>query len=166
MKHRLLALALCGGLIAAGSTAALAQDQHAPAPGTAPASIATIHYDHMHRGWHHGDRHGHGMRGHGFRVHGPAMAVIGTLGRLERLYRMQGKTADVRALYRDVLNKTKDPQVRHFAYGRLARAELKPADTAAAVATLRKSLDESLAQLNQRDRKRAEWKAKHQAGKH
>lgn len=165
MKHRLLALALCTGLIATGSTAALAQEHVIPATGTTATPTATLAHERMQGGWHHDGSHRHHLRDHGFRGHGPTRAVIGTLGRLERLYRMQGRTADVRALYRDVLKKTRDPRVRHFAYGRLARAELKPADTAAAIATLRKSLDESLAQLNQRDQRRAEWKAGHQAGK-
>ena len=87
---------------------------------------------------------------------GPGMAaggapheVIQTLLEIERLYREQGRPKEVVALYQDVLGKTRDPLVRHFAYEAIAHAQLQPADTDKAVATLKQSLDESLQHLNE-----------------
>jgi hypothetical protein len=75
--------------------------------------------------------------------------VIHTLMEIERLYHVQGRSKDVVGLYQDVLSRTKDPLVRHFAWEAIARAQEQPADTDKAVATLRQSLDESLQRLNQ-----------------
>jgi hypothetical protein len=80
---------------------------------------------------------------------GPAQEVIHTLVEIERLYRTQGRNKDVLGLYQDVLGRTKDPLVRHFAYEAIAHAQEQPADTDKAVATLKQSLDESLQRLNQ-----------------
>jgi hypothetical protein len=80
---------------------------------------------------------------------GPAQEVIHTLIELERLYTEQGRRKDVLALYQDVLARTKDPLVRRFAYDAIVRAQLQPADTDKAIATLKQSLDESLQRLNQ-----------------
>jgi len=80
---------------------------------------------------------------------GPAQEVIQTLAEIERLYRQQGKTREVLALYQDVLGKTKNPLVRHFAYEGIAHTQLQPTESDKAVATLRQSLDESLQRLNQ-----------------
>lgn len=92
--------------------------------------------------------HGPGI-GPGMGLGGPAQEVIHTLIELERLYSEQGRRKDVVALYQDVLARTKDPLVRHFAYDAIVRAQLQPADTDKAVATLKQSLDESLQRLNQ-----------------
>jgi hypothetical protein len=86
---------------------------------------------------------------HGPGFGGPGPEVIHTLLEIERLYRMQGRNKEVVSLYQDVLGRTKDPLVRHFAYEAIARAQEQPGDTDKAVATLRQSLDESLQRLNQ-----------------
>ncbi|MDB5973455.1 MAG: hypothetical protein JWR07_215 [Nevskia sp.] len=104
----------------------------------------------------------HGLRlEHGFEDHrvgdhefgpglgGPAHEVIHTLIEIDRLYREEGRSKEVVSLYQSVLGKTKDPLVRHFAYEAIARAQLQPADTDKAVATLKQSLDESLQHLNE-----------------
>jgi hypothetical protein len=90
--------------------------------------------------------HGHGP---GPEHGGPALEVVHTLLEIERLYRVQGRNKEVVALYQDVLGRTRDPLVRHFAYASIARAQEQPADTDKAVATLKQSLEESLQRLNQ-----------------
>lgn len=80
---------------------------------------------------------------------GPAHEVIHTLIEIERLYREEGRSKEVVSLYQGVLGKTRDPLVRHFAYEAIAHAQLQPADTDKAVATLKQSLDESLQHLNE-----------------
>ncbi len=85
---------------------------------------------------------------------GPALAdppheVMQTLGEIERLYREQGRVRDVVALYQDVLSRTHDPLLRHFAYEAIARAQLQPAEADKAIGTLKQSLDESLQRLEQ-----------------
>ena len=87
--------------------------------------------------------------GPGMAAGGPPHEVIQTLLEIERLYREQGRPKEVVALYQDVLGKTRDPLVRHFAYEAIAHAQLQPADTDKAVATLKQSLDESLRHLNE-----------------
>ncbi|HWY26238.1 MAG TPA: hypothetical protein VNX47_15040 [Nevskia sp.] len=82
-------------------------------------------------------------------VGGPPQEVIHTLMEIERLYREQGRNKEVVTLYQDVLGRTKDPMVRHFAYDAIVRAQLQPADTDRALATLKQSLEESLQRLNQ-----------------
>ena len=85
----------------------------------------------------------------GLDIGGPPHEVIQTLAEIEQLYRQQGKTREVVALYQDVLHRTKDPLVRHFAYEAIAHAQLQPDDADKAVATLKQSLDESLQRLDQ-----------------
>ena len=91
---------------------------------------------------------GHG-EDHGPGPDGPAHEVIHTLIEIERLYREEGRSKEVVSLYQGVLGKTKDPLVRHFAYEAIAHAQIQPADTDKAVATLKQSLDESLQHLNE-----------------
>jgi len=80
---------------------------------------------------------------------GPPQEVMQTASEIERLYREQGKPREAVALYQELLAKTRDPLVRHFAYDSIARIELQPADADKAVATLKQSLDESVQHLNQ-----------------
>jgi len=80
---------------------------------------------------------------------GPPREVIHTATEIEHLYREQGKSREVIALYQDILAKARDPQVRGFAYEALARAQQQPADTDKAIVTLRQSLGESLQRLQQ-----------------
>lgn len=91
-------------------------------------------------------RYAHGWQG---RMHGPAGAAIADLKGIQRLYMLEGRRKDIADLYRYVLSKTRNPELRNYAYRHLARAEIKLTNTNQAVATLRQSLDENLARLNQ-----------------
>jgi hypothetical protein len=72
--------------------------------------------------------------------------VIGDLRELEHLYIQSGRAKELPALYDSVLARSQDPRVRTYVYHQLARAQMAPANTDQAIATLRKSLDENLAQ--------------------
>lgn len=146
LKLGLTAL-LALGLTGAGSYAlaepppASGQDA-GPAPWGAPGGPG--------HGWH-GPRDGRGDMGMHGRMHhrpGPGMqarfAAMHDMKTLERLYLAAGRRGDAEALYRDVLAHTQDPGLRNFAYGQLARLQMVPTDTGAAIATLRKALDENL----------------------
>lgn len=76
---------------------------------------------------------------------GAGSPVIDDLQALERLYRESGRSKDLTALYNDVLAKTQDPRVRTYVYHHLAHVQSAPVNTDQAIATLRKSLDENLA---------------------
>lgn len=92
---------------------------------------------------HHGDRHGRDMRGHDMDDrHG---SVIGDRRGLERLYRRSGRSKELSALCNDVLAKPQDPRVLDYVYQQLARLQAPPANVDQALATLRKGLNESLA---------------------
>lgn len=135
------AIGLCGWANLAG-----ADDkplEHRPSPGLAPEGPVGPDAPQAH-----GFGPGFGA-GPGIGAGGPSHEVIQTLLEIERLYREQGRPKEVVALYLDVLGKTKDPLVRHFAYEAIAHAQLQPADTDKAVATLKQSLDESLRHLNE-----------------
>lgn len=92
---------------------------------------------------------------------GPGSPVIGDLNALERLYRDSGRSKDLPALYNEVLSKSQDPRVRTYVYHELARLQSAPANTDQAIATLRKSLDENLANEAKRraefEKMRADW---------
>jgi Spy/CpxP family protein refolding chaperone len=141
--HRKTLLASALAVLMAGSTAlVIAQD--APPPPEAAHSMA----DHGMPG-HHDDRHDRGMRDHGMRDRGLGDehgGVIGDLRGLERLYMMSGRSKDMAAVYNEVLAKSQDPRVRDYAYQHLARLQAQPANVDQAIATMRKGLDESLAQ--------------------
>ncbi|MHC1481405.1 hypothetical protein ACYJW8_14230 [Frateuria aurantia] len=76
---------------------------------------------------------------------GPDGGILRTLGELQHLYEQSGRSNELPALYNEVLAKTKNPMLRQAVYDRLAHAQLRPANVDAAIATLRKSLDEGLA---------------------
>ena len=80
---------------------------------------------------------GHGGMRPGMRraMHGPMMGPRGAAIR---------DMLALEHLYRDVLARSQDPLLRNFAYARLARAELAPRNTGAAILTLRQALDENL----------------------
>ena len=107
--------------------------------------------------------HGHAMGRHGF--DGPGAEVIADLRGLERLYVQAGRARELPALYNDVLAKSQDPRVRNYAYHQLARAQAQPANVDAAIATLRKSLAENLAneakQHARMEKMRDAWQQKH-----
>ncbi|MHB8584151.1 MAG: hypothetical protein ACYDAV_12975 [Gammaproteobacteria bacterium] len=137
MQHATLKIAMAfvlGAALTGGISFAIAQ----PFDGAGgPQRSIMIHREIMHRfhdGWH--------------RL-GPAGAAIMDLKAIQRLYRFEGRRRDLVGLYHDVLSKTQNPEVRNYAYDHLARAEIKLTNTNQAVATLRQSLDENLARLNQ-----------------
>ncbi len=153
MQRKLLLSALAATLIAGGGLA-LAQNAPstpAPMPSTQSAPMPMRGAGRMQRmdarqgmrsGMHGGKYHGMG------RHHGPAGAVIGDLRQISRLYIMDGKIRPLEGLYKEVLGKTQNPMVRNYVYRELARLQARPRDTGAAIATLRKSLDENLKRLN------------------
>ncbi|CAG9216938.1 conserved exported hypothetical protein [Paraburkholderia tropica] len=83
---------------------------------------------------------------------GPGFDVINDLEQLRRLYSLSGHADDIVQVYHEVLNKSHDPVVRRFTYDALAREQLKPADPAAAIATLHASLEEDIERSNKAPR--------------
>lgn len=141
-------IATVASLLLAGSAAfAYAQDAAPPAPAAKAAPHAQPGQDHA---WGQGGERGHHGWGHHDRGGMARSGVIGDLRGLERLYVMSGRQKELPALYNEVLAKSQNPMVREYAYRHLARAQLQPKDTDAAIATMRKSLDESLAQDQKR----------------
>lgn len=110
--------------------ATIATSSETPAPGP--------------RGW----RKGRGER-HAALKNSPVHQTMRSLRELERLYLIGGRAQEIPTLYRDVLARTQNPAVRQFAFRRLARTDLKPADVDRSIATLRQGLDESLQRLPQ-----------------
>ncbi|MFC4762419.1 hypothetical protein [Dyella koreensis] len=111
------------------------------------------------------DNDGPDFGGRGF---GPESPVISDLRALERLYMTQGRIKELPALYNAVLAKSQDPRVRTYVYHQLARTQMVPANADQAIATLRKSLDENLANEAKRreemEKMRAAWE-QHRADK-
>ena len=134
-RKTLLASALVA-LLAGSATFAMAQD--APAPPATPHAVITKQARILP-----GDR-DHGMAGHRMH-HQQRSGVIGDLRAMERLYQQAGRGKEMTAVYNDVLAKSQDPQVRDYVYQRLARLQAQPANVDQAIATLRKGLDENLA---------------------
>ena len=150
-RKTLLASALVA-LLAGSATFAMAQDTPA-SPSTAHTMItkqARILP---------GDR-DHGMAGHRMH-HQQRSGVIGDLRAMERLYQHAGRGKEMAAVYNDVLAKSQDPRVRDYVYKRLARLQAQPANVDQAIATLRKGLDENLANeakmRAEREKMRAVW---------
>ena len=167
-------IASAASLLLAGSAAfAFAQDAAPQAPSAPAARSASAgastgqgpksghggqwgRDDHQGRDGEHGRgewaRHGRGKEQGG---------VIGDLHSLERLYVLTGRSKELPALYNDVLSKSQDPRVRTYVYHQLARLQAAPANTDQAIATLRKSLDENLANeakmRAQMDKLRSQW---------
>ncbi len=87
-----------------------------------------------------------GDRDRGMGLHGQQRSgVIGDLRGLEKLYMQAGRSKEMASVYNDVLAKSQDPRVRDYVYQRLARLQAQPANVDQAIATLRKGLDENLA---------------------
>lgn len=152
MQRKLLLSTLAAVLIAGGgmALAQTAPSTPAPAPQATPMPMHGTGAMRQHpgmRGGMHGGMHG-GMRHRMGRHHGPAGAVIGDLRQMSRLYIMDGKIRQLEQLYKDVLGKTQNPMVRTYVSRKLARLQARPRDTGAALATLRRSLDENLKRLN------------------
>ncbi len=140
LRKSKLALALGAllalGLVGAGGYALAAP----PAPGMQGPGMASGHDQWGHDAWNHG-KHGHGR---GMQARFAAMRDMRVL---QHLYLAQGHRGAAEAMYRDVLAHTQNPGLRNFAYGHLARLQMMPTDTGAAIATLRKALDENMQQI-------------------
>ncbi|KZC16752.1 hypothetical protein RHOFW510R12_12905 [Rhodanobacter sp. FW510-R12] len=134
--HRKTLFASALAVLIAGS-ASFVMAQNTPPPPSAPHAVASRDM-HVIRG----DR-GHGMRMHGFDHR--RSGVIGDLRGLERLYMQAGRSKEMASVYNDVLARSQDPRVRDYVYHRLARLQAQPANVDQAIATLRKGLDENLA---------------------
>lgn len=148
--HRKTLLTSTLALIIAGS-ASWAMAQNAP---PAPAAHATEASHMQGHGGH------HDMRQRAMHQHHRG-GVITDLRALERLYVQAGRSKEMIALYNDVLAKSQDPRVRDYAYQHLARLQAQPANVDQAIATLRKGLDESLANESkmrmEHEKMRARW---------
>jgi hypothetical protein len=97
-----------------------------------------------------GDPREHGPMG----TPGPGFAAMRTIDEIAHLYRVGGHPESVLPFYRETLSQTRDPVLRHHLREAIAREELKPADTTAAIATLRAQLNEDLAALPPAEAKR------------
>ncbi|MCX7513764.1 hypothetical protein [Frateuria sp. STR12] len=134
------------------SPLALSQDAQAARPAPTPHARTLPAPDHapMHHRMH---------RMH--MEHGRGMGAMSDLHALERLYRKAGREKELAGIYNEVLAKSQDTRLRTYAYHRLARLQAQPADVDQAIATLRKSLSENLANeakmRAERERMRAQW---------
>ena len=150
-RKTLLASALVA-LLAGSATFAMAQDT--PAPPSTPHTMITKQARILP-----GDR-DHGMAGHRMH-HQQRSGVIGNLRAMERLYQQAGRSKEMVAVYNDVLAKSQNPRVRDYVHKRLARLQAQPANVDQAIATLRKGLDENLANeakmRAEREKMRAVW---------
>lgn len=148
MQHATLKIAMAfvlGAILAGGGSIAFAQSFNAPNGAQNDPQQRSITIQRrftrdvpggFQHGWHRFQR-------------GPLGAAIADLNGIQRLYLLQGRRKDIADLYRYVLSKTQNPQLRNYAYRHLARAELQVSNTSQAIATLRQNLDENLTQLNQ-----------------
>lgn len=158
MQRKTLLASTFALLIAGTAALAIAQDAApnapAPAPKAAPKAAPMM-----------GNGPQPGRGNDGFRggpgFGGPSSPVIDDLRALEHLYMVSGRTKELPALYNEVLSKSQDPRVRTYAYHQLARVQSAPANPDQAIATLRKSLDENLANEAKRraefDKMRSDW---------
>jgi hypothetical protein len=74
----------------------------------------------------------------------PSMQALRDLVALECLYRREGKSEQIEAMYRDVLAKTQQPLLRSVAYRRLARLAWRKGEHEQAEDLLKRSLQENL----------------------
>ncbi|MGY3229524.1 hypothetical protein ACVWWJ_001008 [Luteibacter sp. HA06] len=161
-------IASAASLLLAGSTAfAFAQDAAPQSPSAPAARSAQAGGPAGGPKWGHGDHDGRGgEHGRGeWAGHGRGKeqgGAIGDLHSLERLYVLTGRSKELPALYNDVLAKSQNPRVRDYAYRHLARAQMQPTNVDAAISTLRKSLDENLAQDQKRHQEMEAFKARMQ----
>lgn len=150
--HRKTLLASALAVLVAGS-ASFVMAQNTPPPPSAPHAAISKDVRVIR-----GDR-DHGMRMH--RFDHQRNGVIGDLHGLERLYMQAGRSKEMASVYNDVLARSQDPRVRDYVYKRLARLQAQPANVDQAIATLRKGLDENLANeakmRAEREKMRAAW---------
>ena len=158
--HRKTLLASALAVLIAGSTSFVMAQNAPPPPSPTPSAMAGKDMR-----AHHGDR-DQGMRMH--RFDHQRNGVIGDLHGLERLYMQAGRSKEMASVYNDVLARSQDPRVRDYVYKRLARLQAQPANVDQAIATLRKGLDENLANeakmRAEREKMRAAWQ-QHRADK-
>jgi hypothetical protein len=165
-RHTLLASTLAL-LLAGSATFAIAQE--APNPPHAAATSQAMQPP-MPHGDRHAEhdrqpgRHDHGMHG---RMHGADMGAFSDLHALERLYQQAGRSKDLASVYNDVLAKSQNPMLRTYVYHRLAQLQAQPANVDQAIGTLRKSLDENLANEAKRraehEQMRSQWQQRRAA---
>ncbi|WP_426700631.1 hypothetical protein ACPPVV_14785 [Rhodanobacter sp. Col0626] len=150
--HRNILLASLAVLIAGSAPVLMAQSTPPPAPSaphaTAGKGMRLLSGDHA-----------QAMHMHAFDR--PDGGVIGNLHGLERLYMQAGRSKEMTSVYNDVLAKSQDPRVRDYVYTQLARLQAQPTNLDQAIGTLRKALDESLANearmRTEREQMRATW---------
>jgi hypothetical protein len=80
----------------------------------------------------------------GARSNDPARQALRDLVALECLYRRDGRSDQIEAMYRDVLAKATQPLLRSVAYRRLARMAWRKGEHEAAEDLLKRSLQENL----------------------
>ena len=162
--HRTTLLAsTLAALLAGSASLAFAQSNSAPAaPSTTSTSDSAAHGTMpmpMRMRVHDGSHHARGAWSHDSkRERG---GVIGDLRALEHLYLQAGRSKELTAVYNDVLARSQNPRVRDYVYHQLARLQAHPANVDQAIATLRKGLDESLANdaklRSEREKLRSNW---------
>jgi len=170
MHRKTLLASMLTVLMAGTASFAIAQNATAPTPAAA-ATHDTAGNRHDGRSMRDHGMRDHGMHRHGMQRHGfdnKRGGVIGDLRQLERLYMESGRSKELTALYNDVLAKSQNPRVRNYVYHRLARLQARPTNVDQAIATLRKGLDESLANEAKmhaaKEKMRAEWQSRHAQG--
>ncbi|KLD65483.1 hypothetical protein [Dyella japonica] len=161
MQRKTLLASALALMVAGAASLVVAQDAPTPPPAKGSAKAAPMAHDAM-PGPMGGPDGGFGHPGFGRPdMAGPESPVIGDLAALERLYRESGRSKELPALYNDVLSKSQDPRVRTYVYHQLARLQAAPANPDQAIATLRKSLDENLANAAKMradmDKLRSQW---------
>ena len=163
MQRKTLLASALALMVAGAASLVVAQDAPSAPPAQGPAAkAAPMAHDAMPGPMGRPDGGGFGRPGFGRPgMGGPESPVIGDLNALERLYRESGRSKELPALYDEVLAKSQDPRVRTYVYHQLARLQAAPANTDQAIATLRKSLDENLANeakmRAQMDKLRSDW---------
>lgn len=156
--HRsdLLAPALAA-LLAGTASVAFAQSSPTPTAATTMTTATSARATPMRK---HADR-AHDRMSWRQGAEGERSGVIGDVRALERLYLHAGRSKELIALYNDVLARSQNPRVRDYVYHQLARLQAQPANVDQAIATLRKGLDENLANdarmRSERDKMRSNW---------
>lgn len=157
-RKTLLACALIA-LMTGPASLVMAQTPPPPAANAGPVAHPPMHDRKPARMAGFDAHHERGMRPGG--GHHEDGGVIGALRDLEKLYMEAGRSKDLIAVYNEVLAKSQDPHVREYVYHRLAHLQAMPANVDQAISTMRKSLDESLANEAkmrvEHERMRAAW---------
>ncbi|MDN5923659.1 MAG: hypothetical protein L0H70_01515 [Xanthomonadales bacterium] len=148
MKRPNLYATIASLLLTGSAAAVLAQPAATPPPThTGTANMGQMYGPQRHYGDFQPNAHSHARSQHA--AFGPAAAVISDLHQLQRLYIIQGKSAEMIALYKHVLSRSKNQRVRNYVYTQLAKVQSQPANVSSAIVTLRQSLDENLTVLDQ-----------------